>query len=79
MPLSLSQLSDTYVCRLNDVIHAGAQQNGYRVADVYQAFAQNSSHLVNAEISADQFNVDPHPNEIGHAVIADVIEEVFRS
>ncbi len=48
---------------------------GYRVADVYSAFAASEENLCNA--SMEPLNLDFHPNAAGHAVIAQCVWAVL--
>lgn len=71
-PFRISDLSDTFICRLNDRIIASATENGYKVVDIYTAFKHSNSDSVNAGIDILNLRIefDPHPNRTGHTLIA---------
>lgn len=68
---------DTGVQALSKLIADSAALAGYRVADVYTAFAASAENLCNA--SMEPLNVDVHPNAVGHQVIADCVLAVLKA
>ncbi len=82
MTIDFAALSDTCVSQMDDIIRSLSDECGYQIADVYTAFDGKAARLINASPvdSGDTFDlsaIDPHPNKIGHALIADVIYEVM--
>lgn len=74
--VEITELSDVCVEKFNAVIRKCADEEGYTVADVYNAFEESNEDLVNADISmtdVENVNVDPHPNSKGAQVIADTV------
>lgn len=72
--LDMDANGERAVSRLNEPIKALAEENGYTVIDVYAAFEESIKTLTYAglDISKASFSLDPHPNEKGHELIAEV-------
>lgn len=68
---------DLGVQTLSKVVADSAASAGYRVADVYTAFAASAENLCNA--SMEPLNVDVHPNAAGHKVIAECVLGVLKA
>ncbi|MFU0828571.1 MAG: hypothetical protein ACFWTJ_13765 [Lachnoclostridium sp.] len=67
--LKLGEITDIYIQELNKAFTANSAD--YTLIDVYAAFSdsfKNGVSPVNANLSA--FNFDPHPNVVGHSLIA---------
>jgi lysophospholipase L1-like esterase len=62
-------LSDQYIVQMNDILHAGQAEMDYKIAAVYDSF--NATGRTNVDLIS--FNMDPHPNTDGHAIIADAV------
>lgn len=62
-------LSDQYIAQMNDILHAGQTEMDYKIAAVYDSF--NAPGRTNVDLIS--FNMDPHPNTGGHAIIADAV------
>lgn len=79
-PIDFAALSASYVTRISNVISAGAETNGYSVADVRGAFDGKEEKLVvaGAADGTDMGKMDPHPNEKGHRVIAETVYSVMK-
>lgn len=73
----LSRNVDLGAQMLNASIIENAQKAGYLVADVYTAFDAAQENLLNAIM--EPWNVDFHPNAVGHRVISHCFEEILRS
>ena len=73
---ALSQGVNAGVMALNKFIGEYAAVMGYKVADVYTAFAASEANLMNA--SMEPLNLDVHPNAAGHAVIAECFNAVLN-
>ncbi len=67
---------DSYVEDLNKYLHENVSL-GYKVANIKNDFYLSNSTNVN--ISPFEFNLDPHPNEIGHRIIYEKIMEIINS
>ena len=66
------------VADINDVIAAVAQQQECWVAKVYDAFETAQENPCNASVSVPvKLNLDFHPNEYGHALIAQQVTELL--
>lgn len=61
---------------LSDVIRENANEGGYSVADVYEAFESAEGDLLNASLAP--VNLDVHPNAEGHKLIAACFENVIN-
>ena len=72
--LDMDANGESAVSKLNVPIRALADENGYTVIDVYAAFEESIKTLTYAglDISKASFSLDPHPNEKGHELIAEV-------
>ncbi len=72
--LDMDANGERAVSRLNEPIKSLAEENGYTVIDVYAAFEESIKTLTYAglDISKASFSLDPHPNEKGHELIAEV-------
>lgn len=64
------------VLRLNQEIKETAQMTGYQVADVYTVFSKVPYSACNA--SMEPFEMDFHPNEEGHQLIAECMQQVIE-
>ncbi len=71
----LGSFSDQYVRQINDVIRNQAD-GSYLVADSYSSFKnyKGGGKLTNA--SLPQMDFDPHPNAVGHGLIASAHEAI---
>ena len=68
------------VTALNAVIKANAESLCYEVAAVYNAFRMSPANLCVANADSMMMpNLDFHPNEQGHAVIAETVLSTIRS
>lgn len=66
------------VADINNVIAAVAQQQECSVAKVYDAFETAQENPCNASVSVPvTLNLDFHPNEYGHALIAQQVTELL--
>lgn len=66
------------VADINDVIASVAQQQECAVAKVYDAFETAQENPCNASVSLPvKLNLDFHPNEYGHALIAQQVTELL--
>ena len=61
--------------KLNAAIVANAETGGYLTVDVFTVFQENSQTLCNAVM--DPLDLDFHPNAAGHAVMAQVFQELI--
>ena len=70
---------ETGVTRLNATISSVAQAQGVTVVDVHEAFAASSDNPCNARFTGidNNFNLDFHPNALGHGLIADEFANKF--
>lgn len=83
--LDLAQETDRLVTSLNSIIVSNAKKLGYDVADVYSAF-NALDNVVNADsfsgnisdFATSIFEADPHPNKLGHQVIAETILPIIK-
>lgn len=72
------QTFDTGVRALNTTLARVAQTQGVIVVDVYEAFAASTDDPCNAHFTAiKDFNLDFHPNTLGHGLIADEFADKF--
>lgn len=72
------QTFDTGVRALNTTLAGVAQTQGVIVVDVYEAFAASTDNPCNAHFTAiKDFNLDFHPNALGHGLIADEFADKF--
>ncbi|MHB1153106.1 MAG: GDSL-type esterase/lipase family protein [Eubacteriales bacterium] len=67
-------LSDQYIVQMNDILHAGQAEMDYKIAAVYDSF--NAPGRTNVDLIS--FNMDPHPNTDGHAIIADAVLSIVN-
>lgn len=72
----LSDSLDAGVQALNGVILQGSATGAYLVADVYTVFQQSEEILTNA--TSPETPLDPHPNQAGHALIAQTAAALFE-
>lgn len=72
--LDLSSYGEMAVAPLNEVIESLSAEYGYTVAPVRDAFEASSEQLTNAgfDLFNRYFGVDPHPNAMGHSLIAEI-------
>ncbi len=77
--LTLASLTDEYICKMNDITAAYADDVAALV-DVYAAFDGKSADYVCAySENGELTNMDPHPNAAGHEAIAEALWEVIQS
>ncbi len=69
----LTDFSNEKIGRLNEIIKDGSEEYGYRVIDVSSAFEGRNGELTRIN------SLDIHPNEDGHAVIAELVDKSLRS
>lgn len=62
-------LSDEYIRRMNGILYEAQKETGFAIAYVYDAF--NAPGRTNVDLSV--FNMDPHPNPEGHALLAGAV------
>lgn len=69
------------VSGLNEVIKSLSDEQGYAVADVWSAFEGASERPINAFFGLFPLTieVDPHPNKIGHRIIAEVYYQLIKT
>ena len=76
--LPLGKMAEPYIRTLNEAFNKYFQD--YTLIDVYSIF--KNTVYVNANFSLfhlDQLNLDPHPNENGHKVIAALCESAIKN
>lgn len=76
LSVSLNELSMDYIERINQVIwQLESADDGILIADVLTAFAQSPKDCVNTQSGRKLFQlpIDPHPNQNGHRLIAELI------
>ena len=73
--LNLSELTETYICRINEAFHSSSKE--YTVINAYSIFQKDGYTNVKAGTleNLEKFNLDPHPNREGHIQIAEKIYE----
>jgi hypothetical protein len=78
--VDLDSFGERSVSGMNDVIKELSESKGYTVADVWTAFDVLALRPVNADwdLMKQTVEYDPHPNEFGHSVIADVYYEIIK-
>lgn len=71
--LDMDKNGESAVSRLNAPIKELAEENGYTVIDIYSVFEESIKTLTFAgvDVTKASFSLDPHPNEKGHALIAE--------
>lgn len=69
----LTDFSKEKIGRLNDIIKSSSAECGYKVIDVASEFEGKSDELTRIN------SFDIHPNEEGHAVIAELVDKSLRS
>ncbi len=83
--LDLAKETDRLVTSLNSIIISNSASLGYDVADVYSAF-NVLDNVVNADLftgnisdfATSIFEADPHPNKLGHQIIAETIFPIVK-
>ena len=51
----------------------------YKIAKIYSSFNTTNPRITNVNISATKFNVDPHPNVLGHEIICTKILDALSN
>lgn len=65
---------DENIQKLNSILTASSNsEKEYKIAKIYSEFNTTNPRLTNVNISVSKFNVDPHPNILGHEVICNKI------
>lgn len=75
---------DENIQKLNRILwDSSNSEKEYKIAKIYDAFNTTNPRLTNVSTSMSDFNVDPHPNVLGHEVICtkvlDALTEVTTS
>lgn len=73
--INFSEYVDGYIKQLNASLESN-KDLGYNIAYIYEAF--NKTGVTNVNISVSEFNVDPHPNSVGHTIIFDEVLKVYN-
>ncbi len=61
---------DEYIKKMNKILTSYSNsEKEYKIAKIYSAFNTTNPRMTNVNISTTKFNVDPHPNVLGHEVI----------
>lgn len=72
---------DEYIKKMNTILwNQSNSQKNYKIAQIYSAFNKTNPRLTNVNVSIadiDKFNVDPHPNILGHEMISTKIKDVL--
>lgn len=78
--VDLDSFGERSVSGMNNVIKELSESKGYTVADVWTAFDILALRPVNADwdLMKQTVEYDPHPNEFGHSVIADVYYGIIK-
>ncbi len=79
--LDMSHYGDIAVAELNTPIKSLAKENGYTAVPIYESFKNSKNTLINAgfDISNTRFSVDPHPNALGHQLIAEIYFSAIKN
>lgn len=72
--LSFSSFTETYIAQLNKAFSEKAKD--YMLVDIKTLFEHSKEKLVNVDF--ETYNLDPHPNAAGHAVIAKAVSGAFK-
>ncbi|MBR5746454.1 MAG: SGNH/GDSL hydrolase family protein [Clostridia bacterium] len=81
--LDLAERGEQSVAELNKVINELASANGYETVEIHDAFSASLDKLTNSGIDLTSaaagmplnFGVDPHPNALGHQLIAELVKD----
>lgn len=72
---------DEYIKKMNTILwEQSDSQKNYKIAKIYNAFNKTNPRLTNVNVSIsdiNKFNIDPHPNVLGHEMIATKIKDVL--
>lgn len=61
---------DEYIKKMNKILTSYSNsEKEYKIAKIYSSFNTTNPRMTNVNISTTKFNVDPHPNILGHEVI----------
>lgn len=76
----ISGFVDEYIKKMNDILTSYSNsEKEYKIAKIYSAFNTTNPRMTNVNISLTKFNVDPHPNVLGHEVICTKILDALSS
>ena len=71
---------DESIQKLNQILIARSNgEQEYKIAKIYEAFNTTDPRITNVAISAEKFNLDPHPNSLGHEIICTKILDVLSN
>lgn len=57
--------------RLNTILRdVSKSETEYKIAEIYSEFNTTNPRLTNVNMSLSDFNIDPHPNALGHEIIS---------
>ena len=73
--VNFSEYVDGYIQKFNTSLENN-KELGYKIAYIYEDF--NKIGVTNVNISLDEFNVDPHPNSVGHTIISDKVLKAYN-
>lgn len=61
---------DENIQKMNKILtDSSNSESEYKIAKIYSSFNTTNPRLTNVNISTSNFNLDPHPNVLGHEVI----------
>lgn len=76
----ISGFVDEYIQKMNQILTSSSNsEKEYKIAKIYSAFNTTNPRMTNVNISTKNFNVDPHPNVLGHEIICTKILDALSS
>ena len=71
---------DEYIVKMNKILHQESNsEKEYKIAKIYSAFNTTNPRVTNVNIDFSAFNLDPHPNKLGHEIISTkIIDELTK-
>lgn len=71
---------DDIIQRMNKILHTCSKsETEYKIADIYSDFTSTNPRLTYTNTLLLNFNIDPHPNKLGHELISLKILESLSS
>lgn len=71
---------DEYIQKMNKILtDYSNSESEYKIAKIYSAFNTTNPRITNVNISTTNFNLDPHPNVLGHEIICTKILDALSN
>ena len=76
----ISGFVDEYIKKMNVILTSYSNsEKEYKIAKIYSSFNTTNPRVTNVNIATSNFNIDPHPNTLGHEIICTKVLDALSS